>query len=115
MTTIFGIPNCDTVKKARQWLANQGHEARFHDFRKDGLEAAQFGRWYATLGDNLINRRGTTWRGLGADVQASAAQAAGATALAQAHPAVIKRPVVEWPDGSVTVGFDATEWLQRLG
>lgn len=114
MTTLYGIPNCDTVKKARTWLTAQGHDFRFHDFRKDGLDAAPVARWHAAVGDKLINRKGTTWRGLDAAAQLSAGDAAGAQALAVAYPALIKRPVVEWPDGSVTVGFDATDWAARV-
>ncbi|QHI98022.1 Spx/MgsR family RNA polymerase-binding regulatory protein [Xylophilus rhododendri] len=114
MTTIYGIPNCDTVKKARSWLGEHLQDARFHDFRKDGLTAEQVARWYAAVGDKLLNRKGTTWRGLDAAAQASAADAAGAQALALAHPALIKRPVMEWPDGAVTVGFDAADWASRI-
>jgi len=114
MTTLYGIPNCDTVKKARAWLTEHGREFRFHDFRKDGLDATAVTRWQATVGDKLINRKGTTWRGLDAAVQASAGDAAGARALAVAQPSVVKRPVVEWPDGSVTVGFDAADWTRRV-
>lgn len=115
MTTIYGIPNCDTVKKARNWLAEHGKSARFHDFRKDGLDAAQVARWYGAVGDKLINRKGTTWRGLDAAAQQSAADPAGAQTLAVSFPALVKRPVVEWPDGTVTVGFDAADWAARIG
>jgi Spx/MgsR family transcriptional regulator len=114
MTTIYGIPNCDTVKKARTWLAEHTSDFRFHDFRKDGLDAAQVARWYAAVGDKLINRKGTTWRGLDPAAQQSATHAAGAQALAVAFPALIKRPVVEWPDGTVSVGFDAPDWASRI-
>lgn len=114
MTTIYGIPNCDTVKKARSWLVEHDKSALFHDFRKDGLDAAQVGRWYAAVGDKLINRKGTTWRGLDAAAQQSAVDPAGARKLAVSFPSLIKRPVVEWPDGAVTVGFDAADWAARI-
>ena len=114
MTTIlYGIPNCDTVKKARAWLAQHGGDARFHDLRKDGLDAGRVARWHAAVGDRLVNRRGTTWRGLDADTQAGAETPDGTQALALAFPALIKRPVVEWPDGTISVGFDAKEWSER--
>ena len=113
MTTLYGIPNCDTVKKARAWLAEHVGDYRFHDFRKDGLDAAAVAHWYAAVGDKLINRRGTTWRGLEPAAQATAATPAGAQALAVAFPALIKRPVVEWPDGTMTVGFDPEEWAGK--
>ena len=112
-TTIYGIPNCDTVKKARAWLAQRGDSTRFHDLRKDGLDAGQVARWHDAVGDKLVNRRGTTWRGLDRAAQESADTPAGAQALVIAHPALIKRPVVEWPDGTVSVGFDAAEWSDR--
>ena len=113
MTTLYGIPNCDTVKKARAWLAEHLGDYRFHDFRKDGLEAPAVARWYAAAGDRLINRRGTTWRGLDAATQTTADTPAGAQALAVAHPALIKRPAVEWPDNTITVGFDPQEWAEK--
>ena len=113
-TKIHGIANCDTVKKSRKWLAENAGEVTFHDFRKDGLDATQAARWYAAVGDRLINRKGTTWRALDAAEQATAADPSGAQALAVAHPALIKRPVVEWPDGEITVGFDAADWAARI-
>lgn len=114
MTILYGIPNCDTVKKARAWLTEHTGDYRFHDFRKDGLDATPVARWYASVGDKLINRRGTTWRGLDTATQATAQTPAGAQALAVAFPALIKRPVVEWPSGDVTVGFDPVDWARRL-
>ncbi len=110
---VYGIPNCDTVKKARAWLQAQGVDHRFHDFRKDGVPAA-LQRWVAAVGTGvLINRRGTTWRRLDAAHQAHADTTDGALRLMQAEPSVIKRPVVDWGD-AVTVGFDAMEWAARL-
>lgn len=113
MTILYGIPNCDTVKKARTWMAAHTDDFKFHDFRKDGLDAATVARWYDAVGDKLINRRGTTWRGLDAAAQANAETPAGAQALAVTFPALIKRPVVEWPDGTITVGFDPQEWIEK--
>jgi len=114
MTILHGIPNCDTVKKARHWLTENGHPYRFHDFRKDGIQPEHVTRWHAALGDRLINRKGTTWRALDAAAQAAAAEPAGAQALVLAQPALIRRPLVEWPDGSITAGFDAADWAGRL-
>lgn len=109
--TLYGIPNCDTVKKARAWLGERGVDHRFHDFRKDGVPADRLEAWQRCPdGERLLNRQGTTWRKLGADEQARAATAAGARALMLAQPSVIKRPVVEWADGSTTVGFDPVRW-----
>jgi Spx/MgsR family transcriptional regulator len=103
---LYGIPNCDTVKRARQWLASEGVACEFHDFKKQGVPAAALATWVAAVGwERLLNRQGTTWRKLDAALQAGVVDAASAMALMQAQPSVIKRPVVAWPDGRVTVGF----------
>ncbi|XAH22399.1 arsenate reductase [Xylophilus sp. GW821-FHT01B05] len=116
MTTLYGIPNCDTVKKARAWLGAQGLDHHFHDFKKNGVPTAQLDHWLSTVGAaTLVNRRGTTWRKLAPEAQAAADTDAGARALMLEQSSVIRRPVVEWPDGSVTVGFDAADWAQRAG
>ena len=113
MTIVYGIPNCDTVKKARTWLTAQGLEHTFHDFKKQGVPAGKLPAWAAAVGwDKLLNRQGTTWRKLDSAAQASAATPLGAQKLATDHPSVIKRPVAEWPDGFVTIGFDATQWAE---
>jgi Spx/MgsR family transcriptional regulator len=108
--TLYGIPNCDTVKKARAWLASAGAPAAFHDFKKQGVPEARLDRWMAQVGwETLLNRKGTTWRKLDPATQAAVSDAASAKALMLAQPSVIKRPVVEWgpPTGpAVTVGFD---------
>ncbi|WP_295851057.1 Spx/MgsR family RNA polymerase-binding regulatory protein [uncultured Xylophilus sp.] len=115
MVTLYGIPHCDTVKKARAWLADRQVDVRFHDFKKSGVPASALPAWMAAVGrDRLLNRRGTTWRGLDAAAQAAAGTDAGAVALMQAQPSIVKRPVVEWPDGTVTVGFDADDWARRI-
>ena len=112
--TVYGIAQCDTVKKARAWLAEQALDYHWHDFKKQGVPQAlleqclqQFGR------DALINRKGTTWRKLDPSVQAAVTDAASASALMADNPSVIKRPVVEWNDGTVTVGFDEAAWAQK--
>ena len=115
MIDVYGIPNCDTVKKARVWLANRGLACSFHDFKKQGVPAEQLPKWVSAIGwDKLINRQGTTWRKLDAALQASAATPQGAQALVLANPSVIKRPVVEWPQGDVTVGFDPARWAEMV-
>lgn len=113
--TLHGIANCDTVKKARAWLAAQGAPYVFHDFKKSGVSAEQLTRWSQAVGwQALLNRRGTTWRRLDAATQAGAQDEASASALMLAKPSVIKRPVVDWGDAT-TVGFDLLDWQQRLG
>lgn len=114
MITLYGIPNCDTIKKARKWLEVQGVEYRFHDFRKDGLEPAQLQSWADELGwEVLLNKRGTTWRQQPEDVKQNIDQAS-AIALMLEQPAMIKRPVLD--TGAVRkVGFKDTEYAALLG
>ncbi len=113
--TLYGIPNCDTVKRARAWLTDHGAAHHFHDFKKAGVPAARLDAWLASpQAARLLNRQGTTWKKLDAAAQAAAAEAGGARALMLAQASVIKRPVVEWPDGAITVGFDADDWTARL-
>jgi Spx/MgsR family transcriptional regulator len=115
-TSLYGIANCDTVKRARAWFDASGIDYRFVDFKKAGLEPARLARWVDALGwEALLNRRGTTWRQIDVASQATVVDAASAAALMRAQPSVIKRPVVEWPDGSVTVGFDAERWAAYRG
>ena len=111
--TVYGIGNCDTVRKARAWLADHGIEHTFHDFRKDGLQPAQVNRWIEELGwESLVNRKGTTWRKLPPATQAGVADVASAKQLMLANVSVIRRPVVEWGK-EVTVGFDPDAWALR--
>ena len=113
--TVFGIPHCDTVKKARAWLTGQGVSYEFHDFKKLGVPVNQLPRWIDAVGwEPLLNRKGTTWRKLDEDSRAAALNAASASALMLAHPSVIKRPVVAWPSGQFTVGFDEARWQEFI-
>lgn len=113
---VFGITNCDTVKKARLWLASQEQDYQFHDFKKLGVPPEHLARWIQALGwEKIVNRQGTTWRKLDAATQAGVQDAASASALVMAQPSLIKRPVVEWPDGSISVGFKAEDWAARSG
>lgn len=105
--TVYGIPNCDTVKKARSWLTGQGLAYQFHDFKKQGVPAELLPQWLTQVGEPvLLNRKGTTWRKLDEATRAAVVDNASATALMLAQPSVIKRPVVLWPDERITVGFD---------
>ena len=112
--TLYGIPNCDTVKKARTWLAARDLPVTFHDVKKQGVPDAAVARWIAQAGwEKLVNRQGTTWRKLDEPTKAAVVDAASATQLMQAQPSVIKRPVVEWHDGRVTVGFDDATFVSH--
>jgi arsenate reductase len=116
MTILYGIPNCDTVKKARDWLAARAIAYEFHDFRKQGVPADRLAAWTAAAGwERVLNRKGTTWRKLAPDAQAAVVDAASAQALMRDQASVIKRPVVEWDDGRITVGFDADAWSAAGG
>ena len=102
--TVYGIPNCDTVKKARVWLGDKGQDYAFHDFRKDGLSEDMVTRWLAHVTmDKLLNKRGTSWRKL-SDVDKANEDAAHLVELMVENPTLIKRPVIEAGD-QVTVGF----------
>lgn len=114
MIHVYGIPNCETVKKARAWLEAQGAAHAFHDFKKQGVPADRLDAWLAALGwETLLNRRGTTWRQLDEATRAAVSDAASARALMRAKPSVIRRPVVDW-GGTVTAGFDPDDWQRRL-
>ena len=115
MITLYGIPNCDTVKKARTWLTERDVEYSFHDFKKQGVPTDQVNGWLKAVGwETLVNRKGTTWRKLDEIERAAVVDNASAKALVLAHASVIKRPVVQWNDGTVTVGFDAEAWGSRI-
>ena len=108
---VYGIANCDTVKRARAWLDERGAAYAFHDFKKSGVPERRLDAWlHATAWETLLNRKGTTWRQLDPAMQARVTDAASARALMLAQPSVIKRPVVEWDDGRITVGFDSAHW-----
>ena len=114
--TLYGIPHCDTVKKARAGLAERGAEVRFHDFKKQGVPADHLARWIDAVGwQKVLNRQGTTWRKLDPAAQAAVQDGASAAALLAREASAIKRPVVEWADGAVTVGFAPDDWARRLG
>jgi Spx/MgsR family transcriptional regulator len=120
MITLYGIPNCDTVKKSRAWFDDHGMGYQFHDFKKQGVPADAADAWIAALGwEVLVNKKGTTWRKLSAAEQAAVLDAASAKALMLAQPSVIKRPVVVAQAASgrgaqVSVGFSPEQWLKAL-
>ena len=112
--TLYGIPNCDTVKKARTWLEAKGIAYTFHDYKKQGADPARLADWIAAAGlEKVVNRAGTTFRKLSAEDQA-ALGGAGAPDVLAANTSVIKRPIVEHP-GGLLVGFKEPEWAAALG
>jgi len=113
--TLFGIPNCNTVKNARTWLTEQGVAYVFHDFKKQGVPAELLPGWIAAVGwEALVNRKGTTWRKLDETTRLAVVDAPSASALMMAQPSVIKRPVGVWPNGQVSVGFDTAVFAAHL-
>ncbi|MFC0169858.1 ArsC family reductase [Pseudoduganella danionis] len=110
--TLYGIPNCDTVKKARTWLAERHPETVFHDFKKQGLNAETVATWIQQVPrDVLINKKGLTWRNLSDQRKAAIVDDASAIALMLEQPSVIKRPVLD-KDGQICVGYSADQYQQ---
>ncbi|MCB2048834.1 MAG: arsenate reductase [Novosphingobium sp.] len=111
---VYGIPNCDTVKKARKWLDAQGHAYAFHDYKKEGADPAKLKKWVAEAGwEKVLNRAGTTFRKLPEEDKADL-DAAKAVKVMETNPSCIKRPIVEYP-GGLLVGFKEAEWQAALG
>ena len=114
MIHFYGIPNCDTVKKARNWLEGQGVEYAFHDYKKEGADPEKLASWIDAAGvDTVLNRRGTTFRKL-SDADKADIDAAKALRLLEVNPSMIKRPIVEH-DGGILVGFNVDEWAKVFG
>lgn len=115
MTTLYGIPNCASVKKARLWLDARGIDYQFHDFKKQGVSPAQLTRWIEAAGlARVLNRKGTTWRKLSAAEQATAESVEGAITLMVSHSSLIKRPVLEHQQQTL-LGFDEAHYLEIFG
>jgi arsenate reductase (glutaredoxin) len=107
--TLYGIPNCDTVKKARSWLDGKGVAYAFHDYKKAGADAAKLAAWCDAKGwGTVLNRAGTTFKKL-PDADKTGLDQAKAIPLMLDQPSMIKRPVVEYP-GGLLVGFKLPEW-----
>ena len=113
MIALYGIPNCDTVKKARVWLDANGIAYAFHDYKKEGADPARLAKWADAVGwEPLLNRAGTTFRKLD-EADRADIDTAKALALMAAHPSLIKRPVVEYR-GGLLVGFKPDHWAAAL-
>lgn len=111
--TVYGIPNCDTMKKARAWLDGKGIPYSFHDYKKAGIDSARLAQWVELVGwEPLLNRAGTTFRKL-PEADRQGIDAAKAQTLMLANPSMIKRPVVEH-EGGLLVGFAPDRFAQAL-
>lgn len=114
MLHVFGIPHCTTVKKARTWLDEHQLAYTFHDFKKEGARLDKLQRWAQILGwEKLLKKTGTTWRALPEEVKTGLDEGK-ALKLMQQYPNLIRRPIVELPDGRLLVGFDAAEYAHTL-
>lgn len=111
---MFGLSNCDTVRKARVWLTERGVSFVFHDFRKDGLNPNLIASWLGEIGwERLLNRSGTTFRGLPLESRENIDEEK-AVALMCAYPALVRRPVLETRTGPIVVGFDPAKYAEIL-
>jgi len=114
LPTLYGIPNCDSVRKARSWLAAHQIDYRFVDFKDAPPKITTLNHWLEALGaTQLVNRRSATYRQLN-QANKNALEAGDVAAILAAHPTLIKRPVLDW-DGAVAVGFSADDYARRFG
>jgi arsenate reductase (glutaredoxin) len=112
---IYGIPNCGTVKKALNFLKTTGQDFTFHDFKKEGISREKLTSWAVSKDwELLLNKKGTTWRALSNLEQEKGLTLKGALCLMEQYPSIIKRPVVEWQNGEVTIGFDERLFREQL-
>ena len=112
--TVYGIPNCDTIKKARTWLADHGIDYAFHDYKTAGIDRGRLEKWSKKVGwETLLNRAGTTFRKL-TDVDKQGLDEKKAIALMLAQPSLIKRPVLEFGGGKLLVGFKPEIYSETL-
>jgi len=110
---LYGIPNCNTVKKARDWLDQHAVAYEFHDFKKLGLDATTAHSWLQQQPwEKLVNRSGMTWRNLSESEKNAVVDAASAQALMQEKTSIIKRPIVVKDDNIIALGFNETEYAQ---
>lgn len=112
---VYGIPNCNTVKKARVWLEENGFTPEFHDFKKKGITAEKLNEWCDVFGwEVVLNKKGTTWRGLSAEVQKGVTDQQSAVAILLENNSAIKRPVVELNGKPVLISFDEAQYAAIL-
>jgi arsenate reductase (glutaredoxin) len=111
MMKLYGIPNCNTVKKARAWLEQNGIAYEFHDFKKNGIDAALLNGWLSQLPwEKLVNRAGMTWRALSDNEKSGVLDNASAAVLMLSKPSVIKRPLLMSDERIVLLGFDEQKY-----
>ena len=114
LPTLYGIPNCDSVRKARSWLAAHQIDYHFVDFKDAPPKIATLNHWLEALGTTqLVNRRSTTYRQL-TEANKTALEAGDVAAILAAHPTLIQRPVLDW-GGAISVGFSADAYARHFG
>jgi arsenate reductase len=112
---VYGIPNCNTVKKALDWFKDHQIDVEFHNFKKSGIDVTKLEEWaQKTEWETLLNKRGTTWKMLDADLQKTIVSKDAAFKLMQEKPSIIKRPIVETKSGSIILGFDQAQYESLL-
>jgi arsenate reductase (glutaredoxin) len=112
---VYGIKNCNTVKSAIDWLNKNKVEFEFHDYKKSAITEAKLKEWCKQIGwESLVNKRGTTWRQLDEAIQKKVADEKSAIALMMEKTSVIKRPLIEKNDKVVVLGFDESEYMQKI-
>ncbi|MBE9599184.1 ArsC family reductase [Pedobacter sp. MC2016-24] len=112
---VYGIPNCNTVKKARVWLEENGFDIEFHDFKKKGISVEKLNQWCDTFGwETVLNKKGTTWRGLAKEEQDGITDQASAVKLLLQHTSAIKRPVVEVDGKPLLISFSEAAYEKAL-
>ena len=115
MKTVYAIPNCNTVKKALDWLKQNKVAIEFHDYKKKGITAAQLTNWSKQIGwEALVNKKGATWRQLPKEVQEGITTQKTAIALMIEKTSIIKRPLIEENGKIIALGFDETEYKKAL-
>ena len=113
--TVYGLANCDTTKAAIKFLKKNHQDFDFYDFKTLGVSQEQLEKWLSQISiDRLLNKQSTTWRSLSVGEQQTASTTSGAVALLVKHTSLIKRPLVAWNDGTVTVGFKETAFEDRI-
>jgi arsenate reductase len=111
MYIVYGIPNCNSVQKARTWLNEHNIPYEFHDYKKSGITKTRLNSWSKQLGwENILNKKGTTWRELDEETQNAVTSQAAAVKLLTEHTSIIKRPIIELNDKIVAIRFDEAEY-----
>jgi Spx/MgsR family transcriptional regulator len=113
--TVYGIPNCDTIKKTKDWLTENKIPFEFHDYKKSGISKTTLENWCKLVNwEVLVNKKGTTWKQLSPVEQGKIINKTAAIKLMQEHTSLIKRPVIELSNGTIVVGYDEEKFKTQL-